>query len=148
MGNFAPKGHAQLDPRSPAAFGICDRCGFLYQHRNLRWEVQYQGQYINKTGFLVCNTCWDVPNPQLKPKALPADSVPILNPRKEAADSNMDQTEYTVATLPAAASNEDLMTFVTDSTVPYEVINLNSVVVGGGTNTVPVQSDGSSWRIA
>lgn len=106
------------------------------------------GNYIQKTGFLVCPTCWDIPNPQLKPKALPPDPVPILNPRKEAADSYMDQTEYTVATLPAAASNEDVMTFVTDSTVPYDVINLQEVVVGGGSYTVPVVSDGTDWRIA
>src|SRR5262245_59437309 len=116
MGNFAPKGHAHVDPRSPRAFGICDMCGFLYSHSDLRWEMQYFGQFINKTGFLVCPTCWDTPNPQLKPKVLPPDPVPILNPRKEAADSNMDQETYTVATLPSAASNEDVMTFVSDST--------------------------------
>lgn len=148
MGTFAPKGHARLDPRSPRAFGICERCGFLYNHSDLRWEVQFMGQYIQKTGHLVCPTCWDTPNPQLKPKVLPPDPVPILNPRKEAADSLMDQTEYTVATLPAAASNDQLMTFVTDSTVPYEVTNLQEVVVGGGSYTVPVQSDGTNWIIA
>lgn len=110
------------------------------------------GNEIRKTGWLVCPICWDVPNPQLRPKVLSApDPPPILNPRPGTPSSdqaNMDQTIYTVATLPAAASNDGLMTFVSDSTVPYEVINLNSVVAGGGTSTVPVQSDGSSWRIA
>lgn len=149
MGGFAPKGHARLDPRSPRAFGICDMCGFLYTHADLRWEVQYQGQQIQKTGFLVCDVCWDVPNPQLKPQALPADPVPILNPRREPADPLVSQTTLTVATLPAAASVSDgAYRFVSDSTVPYEVINLDAVVIGGGAYTVPVQSDLTNWRIA
>lgn len=39
------------------------------------------GNKIQKTGFLVCPTCFDMPNPTLRPKVLPADPVPILNPR-------------------------------------------------------------------
>ncbi len=146
---FAAKGHARVDPASPRAFGICDMCGFLYNHANLRWEVQYRGTFIQKTGFLVCPTCWDQPNPQLQPIILPPDPVPILNPRKDAPDSLVSQTVVTVATLPAAATVGDgAYRFVEDSTVPYEVTNLDAVVVGGGDFTVPVQSDGISWRIA
>ena len=56
-------------------------CGFQYNHRDLRWEMQWRGNKIEKTGFLVCPTCWDEPNPTLRPKVLPPDPVPILNPR-------------------------------------------------------------------
>jgi len=83
MGSFAPKGHASVDPRSPSAFAICDRCGFLYNHRDLKWEVQWRGRQIERTGYLVCDTCWDTPNPTLRPIVLPPDPVPILNPRSE-----------------------------------------------------------------
>src|SRR5215831_14185356 len=83
VGSFAPKGHARVDPQHPAAFAICDMCGFQYNHRDLRWEVQWFGNQIRKTGFLVCPTCWDHPNPTLRPKVLPPDPVPILNPRRE-----------------------------------------------------------------
>jgi len=83
MGGFAPRGHARLDPQHPSAFGICDCCGFLYCHRDLKWAVQYQGKEIRRTGYLVCPVCWDTPNPTLLPKKLPADPVPILNPRAE-----------------------------------------------------------------
>lgn len=83
MGGFAPKGHAKVDPQHPAAFAICERCGFQYNHRNLKWDVQYAGTQIRRTGFLVCDRCWDEPNPTLIPKVLPADPVPILNPRSE-----------------------------------------------------------------
>lgn len=83
MGSFAPKGHARVDPRSPRAFAICDRCGFLYNHNALRWDAQWHGHQIRRTGFLVCPKCADVPNPTLRPIVLPADPVPILNPRPE-----------------------------------------------------------------
>jgi hypothetical protein len=83
MGGFAPKGHARVNPQSPRAFAICDRCGFLYNHSSLRSDVQWRGRQLQKTGFLVCNTCWDVPNPTLRPISLPPDPMPIRNPRSE-----------------------------------------------------------------
>ena len=83
MGSFAPKGHAHVDPQRPAAFAICDRCGFLYNHRDLSWDSQWHGNQIKRTGFLVCEKCADIPNPTLRPIKLPADPVPILNPRSE-----------------------------------------------------------------
>lgn len=83
MGGFAPKGHAQVDPQHPTAFAICDRCGFQYNHRDLRFDVQWHGRHLQRTGYLVCSTCQDVPNPTLRPIVLPPDPVPILNPRPE-----------------------------------------------------------------
>lgn len=146
---FAARGRAKLNPRSPRAFAICDQCGFIGNHCDLRWEVQYMGPQIQKTGFLVCNTCWDIPNPQLKPKVLPADPVPILNPRKEAPQTNINLTTYTVATLPSAVtSGVDYYTFVSDSTVDATWGTYDTPVVGGGTFTVPVVSSGTDWRIA
>jgi hypothetical protein len=83
MASFAPKGHARLDPQRPQAFAICDRCGFMYRHCDLQWDTQYHGRQIRRTGFLVCASCNDVPNPTLRPIVLPPDPVPILNPRPE-----------------------------------------------------------------
>jgi hypothetical protein len=45
--------------------------------------MQWHGNQIRKTGFLVCPTCQDMPNPTMRPIKLPADPVPILNPRSE-----------------------------------------------------------------
>lgn len=84
MGSFAPKGHARVDPRSPQAFAICDRCGFQYNHNRLKWDTQFHGREIRRTGFLVCNSCNDTPNPTLRPIVLPPDPVPIMQPRAEA----------------------------------------------------------------
>lgn len=146
---FAPKGHARLDPQHPSAFAICDQCGFLYNHKDLRWEVQYFGTQIQRTGFLVCPTCWDEPNPQLQPKSLPADPKPILNPRRDRLDPDVSQTVVTVATLPAVGSVPiQSYRFVNDSQVGFNLDTIGTPVVGGGTFEVPVFSDGTTWRIA
>ena len=100
MGSFAPKGHASLDPQRPSAFAICDICGFLYLHRDLKWVVQWMGNQVRKTGHLACPTCWDQPNPTLRPKVLPADPVPILNPRTEAPDIPSDDLGYVPPRIP------------------------------------------------
>ena len=56
-------------------------------------------------------------------------------------------TPVTVATLPAAATaGAGARHFVTDSTVAASG-NFGAAVTGGGSNIVPVYSDGTSWRI-
>jgi len=53
-------------------------------------------------------------------------------------------TVYTVATLPTAStSNLGTRTFVSDSTTT----TFGATVTGGGTNTVPVYSNGTSWKV-
>lgn len=53
-------------------------------------------------------------------------------------------TVYTVSTLPSAAtSGAGARSFVSDATVT----TFASTVVGGGTNKVPVYSDGTNWKI-
>jgi hypothetical protein len=53
-------------------------------------------------------------------------------------------TLYTVATLPTASTtNVGTRTFVSDSTTT----TFGATVTGGGTNTVPVYSNGTSWKV-
>jgi hypothetical protein len=53
-------------------------------------------------------------------------------------------TIYTVATLPpASTSNLGTRTFVSDS----NTTTFGATVAGGGTNTVPVYSNGTSWKV-
>ena len=53
-------------------------------------------------------------------------------------------TVYTVATLPSAVtSGAGTRTFVSDSSVT----TFNTTVAGGGTNTVPVFSNGTNWKV-
>lgn len=72
---------ATVDKDHPDAFAICDRCGFLHNHKNLRWQMEWRGRSLVKTGFLVCNSCLDVPHELDRAIKLPPDPVPIKNPR-------------------------------------------------------------------
>lgn len=77
-------GRARVSTRTPQAFGICDTCGFLYNRVQLVDQMEYFGNTIRPTGFLVCTaTCNDLPQPQLSTPVLPNDPYPIINPRPE-----------------------------------------------------------------
>lgn len=76
-------GRASVSPRNPRAFGICDRCGFLYNRADLSYQFEYGGWALVNTRALVCRICLDVPQPQLKPRVLSADPQPIYQPRPE-----------------------------------------------------------------
>lgn len=78
-----PHGRAKVDANSPRAFAICDRCGFLYNHVNLHWQYDFRGRSLANLRILVCDVCEDDPQPQLKPRIIPPDPVPIMNARPE-----------------------------------------------------------------
>ena len=74
-------GRASVSSRSPRSFAICDRCGFLMNHDRLQWQFDYAGAGLINKRILVCSPCLDTPQNQLRSIVLPADPVPILNPR-------------------------------------------------------------------
>lgn len=95
-----PHGRASVSTRNPRAFGICDRCGFLYNHYQLQWQYDYAGSGLINTRVLVCDDCNDIQQPQLRAIVLPADPVPIQNPRIQdyvsAASSDITTSAPTV----------------------------------------------------
>lgn len=78
-----PHGRARVNSRNPHAFGICDRCGFLYNHDRLSWQYEWRGASLMNIRILVCETCNDVPQQQLRAIVVPADPIPIQNPRTQ-----------------------------------------------------------------
>lgn len=76
-----PHGRARVSAKNPRAFAICDRCGFLVNHDRLQWQYDWAGASLINKRILVCNTCLDVPQQQLRAIVIPADPVPIQNPR-------------------------------------------------------------------
>lgn len=76
-----PHGRAKVSTRNPEAFAICDNCGFLYNHSELRWQLQWAGNKLVNLRQLVCRRCNDIPQTQLRAIVLPADPMPVLNPR-------------------------------------------------------------------
>lgn len=81
-GPWHPTGRARVSARRPQALGVCDRCGFVVNHKDLRWQFEYQGMQLQNLNILVCD-CYDIPNPNLKTIVLPPDPLPVLNPRPE-----------------------------------------------------------------
>jgi hypothetical protein len=81
MGYASQQGRARVSARSPRAAGQCDRCGFLYTHSDLRWQFDYAGAGLINKRMLVCRRCEDIPQNQLRAIVIPADPMPIQNPR-------------------------------------------------------------------
>jgi hypothetical protein len=75
-----------IDATDPRGMGVCDGCGFWQNHKDLRKHMAYRGGSVPVwDGFLVCDSCYDVPNPapQFKRLVLPPDPVPLEMPRPE-----------------------------------------------------------------
>jgi len=83
MGYASRSGRAKTSASSPRAFGVCDRCSIWYNHHQLRWQMDWAGASLVNKRILVCNTCYDEPQQQLRAIVIPADPVPIINPRVE-----------------------------------------------------------------
>jgi len=83
MAYASKAGKARISSTNPQALAICDRCGFTYNHVDLMWQYDYAGAGLINKRILVCKPCYDTPQEQLRAIVLPADPVPIINPRVE-----------------------------------------------------------------
>jgi hypothetical protein len=83
MGYASRSGRARTDARNPRAFAVCDRCSLWYNHVNLNFQYDWAGASLINKRILVCDTCYDTPQEQLRAIIVPADPVPIINPRVE-----------------------------------------------------------------
>jgi len=95
MGYGSISGRARTSARNPQAHAICDRCGFRFNHVRLQWQYDWAGSSLVNLRILVCDRCLDVPQEQLRAIVIPADPVPIMNPRPEnfvAASTDYRQT--------------------------------------------------------
>lgn len=78
-----PHGRASISQDKPRALAICQRCGFMYNRDNLQWQYQYGGMGLINLRILVCESCRDTPQIQLRTVLLPPDPVPISFPVPE-----------------------------------------------------------------
>jgi hypothetical protein len=80
--SFRPKGrHVQIDVNFPEGLGICDYTGFVFNHKDLVKQMEWRGNGLIWTGYMVGRPYLDVPNEQLRPPILPPDPVPLRLPR-------------------------------------------------------------------
>jgi hypothetical protein len=94
MGYASQSGRARTNARGPQAHAICDRCGFRYNHANLQFQFDWRGASLQNIRLLVCRTCEDTPQNQLRAIVVPADPMPIQNPRVQ--DFVNSETNYRV----------------------------------------------------
>jgi hypothetical protein len=61
----------------------------------LRWQFDWAGASLINKRLLVCNPCYDMPQEQLRAIVVPADPVPIINPRVQDFVTAETSTRYT-----------------------------------------------------
>ena len=118
---WRPHGHVRVSSRSPRAAGSCDRCGFLYNHRDLRWQFDWTGIRLTNLRILVCERCLDVPQEQFRPPPMSPDPVPIMNARPEPF-------------APTGVSREETQEFYSESLNAVMVTEQGAIIVPEGTN--------------
>lgn len=88
-----------IDATNPRGVGVCDGCGFIQNHFQLRKHMTYRGGTSPVwDGLLVCATCDDVPNPapQFSRLTLFPDPVPLQNPRPDVPVPSLSGYNYWV----------------------------------------------------
>lgn len=96
MAYASRSGRARTSSSSPQAHAICDRCGFRYNHSDLVWQHDWRGATQQNLRILVCRTCRDVPQEQQRAIVVPADPMPIMQPRTQ--DFLAAETDYHTVT--------------------------------------------------
>ena len=91
-------GRAKTSARSPRAHAICDRCGFRYNHVDLRWQIEWRGPVLQNIRILVCRTCYDIPQENVRAITLPTDPEPIMNARVQ--DFDAAEIDYRTVSAP------------------------------------------------
>ena len=89
-------GRARVNARSPQAAAICQRCGFVYNRVDIRYQYDWTGTSLQNLRVLVCDRCYDEPQEQSRSIVIPADPVPIINPSPEFY--TLDETDYATLT--------------------------------------------------
>jgi hypothetical protein len=82
--SYASKaGRARVSAKNPQAQGVCDRCGLWYTLADLTFQADWRGTSLQNLWLRVCSRCLDAPQQQLRAIQLPADPVPVWQPRVE-----------------------------------------------------------------
>lgn len=137
--SYASKaGRARVSAKNPQAQGVCDRCGFWSNLVDLQWQYDWRGTSLQNLWIRVCDDCLDVPQEQLRAIQLPADPVPVWQPRPENFDA--DEIPYNTGPIgiPTGLDQNAVMPYDGVVMKPYGVpLQLLSVISNGG-NTIYV----------
>lgn len=86
----------KVDKNSPLGYGICDKTQFVMRHCDMVKQMEYMGDSLEWTGYMVGKWYADKPNPSLRPVHLKPDPVALQNPRprQQSPDSPTSQVNY------------------------------------------------------
>lgn len=85
--SMRPKGkYVSIDINFPEGLGICDYSGFVFNHKDLVKQMEWRGNGLIWTGYMVGKPYLDTPNEQLRPPILPPDPIPLRLPRPKQPD--------------------------------------------------------------
>ena len=76
-----------IDVNSPSALGVCDESGFVFNHKDLVKQMEWQGNQLVWTGLMVGKPYLDVPSEQNRPPLTRGDPRAVTNPRLPANDA-------------------------------------------------------------
>jgi hypothetical protein len=140
--SLRPHGRASVSSRNPVAWAICDNCGFLYNHPDLKWQYEWAGPRTVNQNMLVCDSCYDTPQEQLRTIILPADPEPIDDPRieRDIANNNPNDTiGPNIGNLTQAGGLAAAFDSNTNKPFAFSAVRFSSIV---GDNTV-----GKNWSL-
>lgn len=93
--SYRPHGkHVNINEDNPQALGICDYSGFVFKRCEMVRQMEWRGNRLVWTGFIVGPPYADMPNEQLRPPILRPDPVPVINPRLQYADPVTWSNQY------------------------------------------------------
>lgn len=81
-----------IDPNNSQGQGCCDRCYDAYPLHILQFQMDWQGSGLINKQLRVCPRCYDKPQPQLRAIRIPADPLPLMNPRPNSYAMQMDNS--------------------------------------------------------
>lgn len=135
MGYASQAGRARTNPTNPQAHAICDRCGFRYNWVGLKWQYDWRGASLQNLKILVCETCYDAPQEQLRAIVVPADPVPIVNARVQdfvVAETNTRYTSGTSLVPTVGTGNGTTATLTLAVPADFPVISVGSTIIVSG----------------
>jgi hypothetical protein len=119
MGFADRSGYAVTDARNPRAFAVCDECGAWHNRFRLQEQMEFAGDGLINQHRLVCPRCISKPQEQFRTPILPADPVPIDDPRPETPELNQNLDGFVQITGPRGASLHQPILTELDPTRPF-----------------------------
>lgn len=72
-----------FDPERPQPTGVCDYTGFWFNHDDLCRQMEWRGNSLVWTGFLVGKPFLDEPNEQMRNPLIMPDPMPVMDARPQ-----------------------------------------------------------------